>query len=201
MPNIRDNATIAFYDLHAENYFNSTVGVDMSECCDRFLRYLAPGDNIIDVGAGSGRDMHYFLSRGYKVDGIDASSELCKLASEYTGVAIECQTIQNWKPRCTYKGIWANASLVHLSIPEIESFFAQLPVCLSEGGVAYISFKSSITTGVDCLGRYFTNMTNEKLRQIIERNPAIRIVEIWDTEDNLNRNNIKWINVIVQKKY
>lgn len=34
----------------------------------------------------SGRDIHFFQSRGYIVDGIDASSELCKIASDYTGV-------------------------------------------------------------------------------------------------------------------
>lgn len=60
----------------------------MSECYERFIKYLAPGDSIIDVGAGSGRDIRYFLNCGFDVDGIDASIELCKLASEYTGVSV-----------------------------------------------------------------------------------------------------------------
>lgn len=94
MPNINNTATIDFYNSHAKTYFDSTVDADMSKCYERFLKYLMPGDNIIDVGAGSGRDIRYFLDCGYKVEGIDASSELCKLASEYTGVAVQCRTIK-----------------------------------------------------------------------------------------------------------
>lgn len=88
MSNIRNNSTINYYNLHAKEYFETTVNTDVSECCERFLKYLTPGDSIIDIGAGSGRDIHFFQSRGYIVDGIDASSELCKIASDYTGVVV-----------------------------------------------------------------------------------------------------------------
>ena len=70
MSNIRNNSTINYYNLHAKEYFETTVNTDVSECCERFLKYLTPGDSIIDIGAGSGRDIHFFQSRGYIVDGI-----------------------------------------------------------------------------------------------------------------------------------
>ncbi len=199
MPNINNTATIDFYNSHAKTYFDSTVDADMSECYERFLKYLMPGDNIIDVGAGSGRDIRYFLDRGYKVEGIDASSELCKLASEYTGVAVQCRTIQEWNPACTYKGIWANASLLHLSIEEIQNFIYKIPDILREGGVAYFSFKSGIVTGADSEGRFFTNVTEAEVQQIIKKSTAISMVDMWRTEDKLNREGFYWINVIVQK--
>lgn len=199
MPNINNTATIDFYNSNAGGYFNSTVDADMSDCCERFLKYLMPGDYIIDIGAGSGRDIRYFLNRGYKVEGIDASSELCKLASEYTGVAVQCQTIQEWNPPCTYKGIWANASLVHLSIEEIQDFIYKIPGILQEGGVAYFSFKSGIVTGADSEGRFFTNVTEQEVQQIIKKSTAISVVDMWKTEDKLNRDGFYWINVIVQK--
>ena len=48
------NKTIEYYNINAAQYFSNTVDVDMSECCDRFLKYVAPGGRIIDIGARSG---------------------------------------------------------------------------------------------------------------------------------------------------
>lgn len=171
----------------------------MSECCERFLKYLIPGDNIIDIGTGSDRDIRYFLNRGYRVEGLDASSELCKLASEYTGVEVQCQAIQDWNPLCTYKGIWANASLVYLSIEEIQDFIYKIPDILREGGVAYFSFKSGIVMGADSESRFLTNVTETEVQQIIRKSTAISVVDMWRTEDKLNRESFHWINIIVPK--
>lgn len=199
MPKINNTTTIDFYNLNAERYFKSTVDADISDCCERFLKYLMPGDEIIDIGAGSGRDIRYFFNRGYKVEGIDASSELCKLASEYTSVVVQCQTIQEWNPQRTYKGIWANASLVHLSMEEIQDFIDKISDILREGGVAYFSFKSGIATGTDSDGRFYTNVTEQEVEQIVKNNTEILVVDMWKTEDKLNRDGFCWINVIVQK--
>ena len=72
-----------------------TVNVDMSECCERFLKYVVPGGRIIDIGAGSGRDINYFKDRGYVVEGIDASEEMCRLAADYSGAEVNCDSIQD----------------------------------------------------------------------------------------------------------
>lgn len=58
------NKTIDYYNSNAAQYFNNTVDVDMTECCDRFLKYVTPGGRIIDIGAGSGRDIKYFIGTG-----------------------------------------------------------------------------------------------------------------------------------------
>lgn len=199
MPSISDAFTVNYYNTYAEHYFDSTVNADMSECYERFIKYLAPGDSIIDVGAGSGRDIRYFLNCGFDVDGIDASIELCKLASEYTGVSVRCHTIQDWKPERKYNGIWANASLLHLSIEEIQSFIDRIPDMLHDKGVFYFSLKSGIETGIDSDGRFFTDVSEKKVQHFIEKSTAITMVDMWKTEDKLNREGFCWINVIVQK--
>ena len=40
-------------------------------------------------GCGSGRDIKYFLSQNFKVDEIDGSEELCRIASDYTGIKVK----------------------------------------------------------------------------------------------------------------
>lgn len=199
MQNISDASTINYYNLNAKSYFESTVHADMSDYYERFIEYLNPGDSIIDIGAGSGRDVKYFLKCGFDVEGIDASVELCKLASDYTGVSIKCCTIQEWRPEKKYNGIWANASLLHLNMEEIQKFMCGIPDLLQDKGILYFSLKSGITTGIDTDGRFFTDVSEEKVQQFIEKSTAITIVDMWKTEDKLNRSGFSWINVIVQK--
>lgn len=196
---MEDNKTIAYYNNRAQQYFASTVNADMSVNCDRFLQYVKPGGVIIDIGAGSGRDILYFMSKGYQVEGIDAAPEMCRLASEYTGVPLICCKIQEWVPDKKYDGIWANASLLHLSLEELEEFILRVDSLLENRGVVYISLKSGIETGIDVTGRYFTNFTEEKVQQIISKSTAIEVVDSWKTEDKLQRKGVVWINLILQK--
>ena len=50
---------------------------------------LPVGSRILDFGCGSGRDAKYFLEKGYQVTAIDGSAELCRLASEFTGIEVK----------------------------------------------------------------------------------------------------------------
>ena len=193
------NTTISCYNSNADQYFSKTVNVDMSECCDRFLKYVVPGGKIIDIGAGSGRDIKYFKDRGFVAEGIDASEEMCRLATEYTGVEVRCGKIQDWQPLKKYDGIWANASLLHLSIDEIYKFILVAISILASNGVIYISFKKDIYSGYDAEGRFFSSFSIEIFRSMI-KNKSITIRECWDTGDRLNRKDTVWCNIVAQRK-
>lgn len=195
------NTTIDYYNHNAAWYFKETVNVNMTECCERFLKYIVPGGRIIDMGAGSGRDTKYFKDHGYIVEAIDASEEMCRLASVYSGIEVRCKNICDWRPEKNYDGIWANASLVHMSIAEIERFIIKASNCLNLNGAFYISMKSGIHTGYDNNGRYFTEFSKEILQQIILKNMTFRIVETWNTEDSMCRDDFQWLNCILKKNF
>lgn len=194
------NTTIDYYNSNANQYFSNTVNADMSECCDRFLKYVVPGGRIIDIGAGSGRDIKYFRDRGYNVEGIDASEEMCRLASEYTGVEVQCERIQEWNPQKNYDGIWANASLLHLSFVEIEEFIIRTSDYLTKDGVLYISMKKGIQTGQDSNGRFFTDFSEQKVQQIMEKSTALVVYDSWETSDGMSRERFRWLNLILKKR-
>lgn len=196
MKNIEDK-TIEFYEKNSNNYFKSTLSADMSEAYNRFITYVKPDGVIIDLGMGSGRDIKYFMQEGFVVHGIDASEELCRLAIEYTGAIIQCQTIQKWEPQIQYDGVWANASLIHLSIEEVKTFIERLPRILSNTGVLYISIKEGKGECIDEHGRYFNGVTLGDIEKFIKNVKDYLILDTWISEDTLLRTNIKWRNIII----
>lgn len=80
--------TLQYYNANAKSFTANTFFVDFSQIQQEFLITLPPGAYILDFGCGSGRDTKYFLEHGYKVDAIDGSLELCKLASAHTGIKV-----------------------------------------------------------------------------------------------------------------
>lgn len=192
--------TIDFYNINAASYFNSTVGVDMSDAYVRFTKFVKPQGIIMDIGAGSGRDIMYFMKSGFEVYGIDASEELCRLSTEYTGAIIKCQKIQDWIPNTQYDGVWANASLIHLPLEDVSLFIQRLPRILSETGVMYLSLKEGIREGIDEEGRYFNGLSVDYISSALSTVKELSILENWISEDVLARTNIKWRNIIIGKQ-
>lgn len=193
-----NNTTIDYYNYNATQYFSKTVNLDMSEFCDRFLEYVVPVGRIIDIGAGSGRDIKYFLDKGYVVDGIDASERLCKLASAYTGIEVKCEKIQTWHPQRKYDGIWASACLLHLSYEEITKFISIAGEILNDKGVIYLSMKKGINDGYDKEGRFFIDFSKGILDGILKYS-VLKIKVYWETVDVMHRNDFIWINTILQR--
>jgi len=109
-----DNQTLNYYNANAQDFVQGTVGVDFHITQDRFLAQLVAGACILDFGCGSGRDTKYFLERGYAVEATDGSKELCKLASEHTGISVKKMLFDELYAVAKYDGIWACASILHL---------------------------------------------------------------------------------------
>lgn len=188
--------TIEYYDKNAQTYYDITAHVDMSSLCDRFLNYVVPGGKIIDIGSGSGRDIKYFINKGYKASGIDASSELCKISKEH-GLEVENVTIQDWTPEECYDGIWANASLIHLTPEELEAFLVRGKSYLNEDGVIFASMKVGLENEYDEKGRYFCIFDNSLLMSILKRHPDLKLIDKWYSQDKLGREDFEWFNFIL----
>ena len=89
--------------------------------------------------------------------------------------------------------------MLHLSLDEIGDFLCKIPHALRDGGVAYISFKCGIVTGTDADGRFFMNISEQDVQHLIEKSTAISLVDMWSTDDKLNRDGFYWVNVIIKK--
>lgn len=191
------NQTISYYEEHAEEFCRSTLDADMTYCRDRFLKYLNPGSRILDAGCGSGRDSKAFADLGYYVTAIDASPKICAEAEKILGQKVLCQSFEEMDMENMFDGIWACASLLHVSKEEILSVLHRLKRALKETGILYASFKYGDGEVIQ-RGRYFKYYNERSLEKLMQ-DAGFEILELFVTEDvRKDRSGEKWVNVIVK---
>lgn len=193
------NTTLGYYNDHADEFYKSTVNVEFASMQQQFLNKLKKGSYILDFGCGSGRDTKYFLEKGYNVDAVDGSKELCKLASEYTGIEVKKMFFQELTEVGKYDGIWACSSILHLSIEELAEVMRKMVVALKEHGIIYTSFKYGTFSG-ERNGRFFTDMTEKTFADFLSRIDGLEVEGQWITLDaRPGRGEEKWLNLILRK--
>ncbi|MCR4818732.1 MAG: methyltransferase domain-containing protein [Fretibacterium sp.] len=186
--------TIGFYNEQAAQYAASTLHSDMSPLCNEFLSFLPAQGTVLDLGCGSGRDSRFFIDRGYRVIAVDGSTELCRLAAEAIGQPVVCYDFREYEPQEPLIGIWASASLLHLTPEEISSVVSRLDGHLVPGGCFYMSFKYGTFSG-ERDGRFYTDMDETSLRRLLDGIPALSLVRQKITEDvRPGHAGEKWLN-------
>ena len=194
------NTTIEYYENNAESFSQGTLNVDFSDVQDRFASLMPDGAFVLDFGCGSGRDTKYFLGRGFKVDAIDGSENLCKIASENTGIEVRNMLFSELDAGELYDGIWACSSILHLPKEELRDVFGRMIRAVKKGGFIYTSFKYGEAEGLR-KGRYFTDFTEETFREFIREIPEMEIIDEWVSADvRPGRSEEKWLNVILKKR-
>ena len=191
--------TIEYYNQNADMFAQGTRLVDFTVVQERFRKMLPVGSRILDFGCGSGRDTKYFLEKGYRVEATDGSSELCKLASVFTGIEIKEMLFQDLNASGKYEGIWACSSILHLSKKELLPVIRKMCDALKDNGVIYTSFKYGDFEG-ERNGRYFTDFTEDTFDKFIKVIQELTIEEEWITSDvRPGRGEEKWLNLILRK--
>ena len=193
--------TLDYYNKNSEEYFNSTLNVDMTNTYKAFLKLVPKGGKILDLGCGSGRDSMNFMKLGYEVTAVDGSKELAKKASALLGKEVIASTFEELELKEKFHGIWACASLLHIKREDLKTVLNNLYNNLEDNGVFYMSFKYGEKEYVDDKNRYFNCFTDESIIGFINENTKYNILGLYITEDKLGRvNEVKWVNLICNKK-
>lgn len=197
---MNSNQTLTYYNTNAKTFAENTINVDFLSVQNKFLNQLAPGSFILDFGCGSGRDTKYFLEHNYSVEAIDGSQELCDLATEYTGIKVKNMRFQELHEIEKYDAIWACSSILHLPYAELVDVVKKMSMALKDNGLIYTSFKYGTFEGVRN-GRYFTDMTEEKIQNLLLDVDRLVPEETWLTSDvRPGRGEEKWLNLFLRKK-
>lgn len=187
-----------YYQKNASEYINKTKDVDMSEAYQFFLKYAKTKGKLLDIGFGSGRDMLYFKSIGFDVEGIDPQPEFCDEAKKI-GLNVACCAIDDcYKESDKYDYLWACASMHHIPKEMLNQDFKICSNILKKNGIMFCSFKYGEFEGYDESLRYFNYLTEKTIDEyLIDTN--FKMLDHKITDDNLNRDT-KWISFILKNK-
>lgn len=166
-----ESLTLRHYQHNAEAFWQGTKDHDVAQNYAAFLAPL-PIDkalDILDLGCGPGRDVHYFKSLGHQPIGLDGCEAFCAMARRLTGCEILHQNFLNLNlAKQRFDGIFANASLFHVPSRELPRVLKILHATLKPGGILF----SSNPRGTDEEGwsgqRYGHFMTFETSKKYLE---------------------------------
>ena len=191
---------IEYYDLHCEDYIQSTINCNMREEADTFLSFMHNKGKILDVGCGSGRDSLYFKTLGYEVTAIEPSLKLGEFAREYSKVEVLNISVEDLPFENYFDGIWANASLLHITKDKLSLVFDILYKALKEKGILYASFKLR-EEDFTHQGRSFTCFTKESLLEYISVNTPFTLLDIFVKGDKREKMKKElWLNLYLEKR-
>lgn len=194
--------TLNFYQNNAKDFFSQTIDIDMQNVYQPFLDNLPKGkQTILDVGCGSGRDSLFFAKQGFQVIAVDGSQNLIDLAKQnHNNIDWQCLTfdeIKNQYWQNCFTGIWACASLLHISFDNLPKTLNDLLATLVSKGILYASFKygdSEREKG----GRFFCDMNEQRWQLIKTQLKSAETLKLWQTLDNRVDRTEVWLNVLLQ---
>jgi len=131
------------YDQIAAAFLANTR--DRSEICgwfDRFASALSAGALVLDLGAGPGLDAAEFQRRGLEPVCVDLSLGMLRAGvREFPGPRVQSDLRCLPFSSCSVCGVWANASLLHLSKAEATLALREIRRVLRASGILLVSLK------------------------------------------------------------
>ncbi|MBS6627659.1 MAG: methyltransferase domain-containing protein [Clostridiales bacterium] len=193
------NTTLKWYQENADKFLKQSLTVDMTALYQAFLKYVAPGGKIMDLGCGSGVASLYFIQNRFDALPADGCTEMCEAATKLTGRQARNILFDELDYENEFDGIWACSSLLHVSKKEMPKILTLIKYALKEGGILYASYKYGEKERKKN-GRSFSDYTEETLKALVHEVGGLQILDLWVTNDaRPQKANEKWVNVICRK--
>jgi SAM-dependent methyltransferase len=159
-----------FYAHNFRAYFDATAGIDPAPFLGPFVRHLIPGDRVLDVGCGSGRDLRWLQDQGMQVTGFERSAGLARLARRHAG----CDIIEG--DFCTYDfsvlkmdALLLCGALVHIPRHRLAAVLENILPALDPGSrrrIVYLSLKEGHGSATDPKERVFSFWQEDALQSL-----------------------------------
>jgi len=167
---------------------------------DLALKFFRPAGLCLDVGCGSGRDLAWLASAGFKTLGIDASERLLKQAAalhpglEFREESLpDLETLQD----SSVENVFCSGVLMHLPDDDILSSCSHLLRVLKDSGTLLLSFRASRNPddAREDDGRLYTPLEPVRLVLLFETLGA----KVLHREESLDSRGLRWQTLVLRK--
>jgi predicted TPR repeat methyltransferase len=139
-----DKQTLKAYNDHAielaekfEGMGSRKKDIDLA-----FKLFRKQNPSVLELGCGDGRDAYEICKLTDSYLGIDQSAELIKIARDkVTNGNFEVSDMIKFNPPQNYDIVFAFASLLHMSKPNLKKVITNTSKNLNSNGIIYISLK------------------------------------------------------------
>lgn len=200
-----DSQTLRYYEAAAAGLALRYESVE-SPVARHYAVAFPAGARVIDIGAGSGRDLAAMLAAGYKAFGVEPSAGLRAAAiahhPELTGRLEEGALPALGLPfGGAFDGILCSAVLMHLPDAALFDAAISMRALLKPHGRLLVSLPSARTdvgpNERDAGGRLFRRYEPEELQLLLER-LGFRLIGRWAADDALQRVGTRWFTLLFE---
>ncbi len=174
-----DDATIRTYDSRDE----PSAAFDMGREISYFTALIPTGGHILDLGCGTAWAAAHLRQQGFRAVGLDLSfGRLSRALASAAAPVVMAD--QRWLPLATasLEGVWASASLLHLSKPDMPAALAEVRRVLRPHGALFVSLKAGDGEAWTTRGggaRFFAYYRPAELDGLLA-DAGLRIVDGWE---------------------
>lgn len=200
-----DPQTAEFYSRHAADvaarYESAPSPVE-----PYFAAAFPAGGRVLDIGAGSGRDLAALIRAGYDGRGVEPSDEL-RQAALATHPELQGRLVEGSLPAIGqpfgggFDGIVCCAVLMHLPDAELFDAVLALRALLKPHGRLLLSIPGARTDvgedNRDQQGRLFQPYQPDELQLLFER-LGFQQIGRWETVDVLQRAGTSWVTMLME---
>lgn len=174
--------TRATYDAIAQRFIeNARDRSGVISWLDRFAAALPAGALVVDLGAGPGMDAFELRGRGLRAVSLDFSMGMLRAGvEEYPGPRLQGDARRLPFRAGALAGIWAFASLQHLSRPHAAQALEDAHRTLAPGGRLAVSVKEGVGSETETtrygMPRFFQYWSGPELDALLD-SAGFRVID------------------------
>ena len=167
------------YDQICFKWCSYREKMPINKCIIDFAKQLKEGSSILDVGCGSGVPISaYLANNGFKVTGIDISSNMIKKAKSLNlpNSTFIVDDVLTYNPHKSFDAIIAFDSLWHIKYSEQSKIYSKIASLLNKDGLFIFTHgKSDGEIMGTMFGEsfYYSALSTETVKKLLEENGFI----------------------------
>lgn len=199
-----DHPTLEYYDATAEASVALYESVP-SALLGYVTRFIPPGAAVLDIGAGSGRDLAALLAHGFDAYGMEPSSAMrdhaIRCHPEIAGRLLD-GALPDLSCSVSFAGVASWGSLMHVPEDQLAKAMHSLAALLTPYGHLFISVPAKRpgldTASRESTGRLYTPMDSGTLARLA-RHAGFYVVEQRNQADALGRSDHAWLTMVFRR--